>query len=341
MKPNHRRIVEAVFKKEFIPACEIWIKGMQPDKVDQFESIFTRLIQEDNSQVKTRQLPERNAVSSKYTVPEWNVFHLNEPKAQNEKPSDDPLRRPSTSNLTYGHFKPEDTKFCRGVPTRNRNTDFSQIYVGENSPAAIDNWGKNTLNSTYREELCHQSSYRPIATVGADQMVVYCKGLLNAKASERAKQHVSDPVWLRLFREFCRDLRNTIDGTAYRSAFTTVKEVNKNRCTHPKWKDPELVTNGKGNSPEKSWRSETRSAHRRFEKQTDRYSKIDQHKAGYNRPFDLTPQTDKRITTCLRGDYVDHLAMKDSHPIYFQDMSVRMPPGTGPMGTIVGDGKLH
>ena len=40
----------------------------------------------------------------------------------------------------------------------------------------------------------------------------------------------------------------------------------------------------------------------------------------------------------MRDDYLDHIKNKDDQPAYWTDMVVRMPPGSGVVGEVLGNG---
>jgi hypothetical protein len=167
-------------------------------------------------------------------------------------------------------------------------------------------------------------------------VVVYSKATLNDAASEQARQYVDvDPVWTRSFRELCRSLAESMDATAYRSSFTSVKQTSGQRCVHAKWTDPGPVSHGLDRSAESFWTSTTRTDFVPVRKPEETFRAVDQHQACYSRPFDLHPMTEKNTTTVREG-YTDHMASKDDHPAYWNDHRVRVPPGSAVVGSVLG-----
>lgn len=342
---THKNIADAVFKKELLPAAYRWISSLQPEKLELFQEVFSRLTTDSQSspQMTTRSLSQRKAVASRYTMPEWNRMPIEEAKAAERAAGNpDPLSRPSTYAIDFIRYDQDQTEVARGRPTRTRDNDKSQINSAEQSPTYLKRWAERQLNTTYREEVCRSTFDSPIGGRSVrQQIVVYSKGVLNTAAEGRAEAYVNDTTWTRPFREMCRDLKDSINSTAYRADFTSLKTSNQERFAHPKWSDPVPVSRGMAQSPESTWCSEEHRTYTRLKREADRYTAVDQHRAAYSKPFDQHAITEKTTTTTFRSDFTDHMADRDDHPMYFEDMRVRIPPGTGPAGKIVGDGRLH
>jgi hypothetical protein len=216
--------------------------------------------------------------------------------------------------------------------------DKSQINTTERSEAYMERWNDRMMNTTYRHDICRSGFQRTLRDQNADQtVIVYSKATLNDTASQKAKEFIDvDPVWTRNFRELCRSLADAVDATAYRECFTTLKQGCTERFAHPKWSDPVAVSHGLDRSAESYWQSTHRTDFVHRERPEETFKAVDQHRACYTRPFDLFPMTEKTTTT-FRQEYQDHMASKDDHPDYWTDMTVRIPPGSGVVGDVVGD----
>ena len=83
-----------------------------------------------------------------------------------------------------------------------------------------------------------------------------------------------------------------------------------------------------------------RGSYQPSQRTTETFKAADLHRANYKRPFDIVPIEDK-WTTSMRDDYLDHIKNKDDQPAYWVDMVVRMPPGSGPVGDVLGDGPQY
>ena len=340
----HKDICDAVFKKELLPAVYRWISSLSSEELRRFHEVFPRLARDTggDGQVTTARLRSR-LQRSKYTMPEWNSFEKEEEAPKDELSVQNLLLKPTTSHLSYGAFDAEQMRAARAIPTRTRDNDKSQINATERSEAYMARWADTMMNTTYRNDICHSSYKRTVRNQTDEQVViVYSKGTLNAKASERAKLYVDkDQIWTRAFRELCRSLAQSIDSTDYRKEFTTLKKLPEgSRFLHPKWRDPEPVTRGMKRPAESYWQTTMRGSYQPSQRTTETFKAADLHRANYKRPFDIVPIEDK-WTTSMRDDYLDHIKNKDDQPAYWVDMVVRMPPGSGPVGDVLGDGPQY
>ncbi|KAH0795349.1 hypothetical protein GPJ56_000798 [Histomonas meleagridis] len=343
-----KNVCDAVFKKEILPAVYRWIKAFQPEQLQRFDYVFTRLSKDSSgsdlptSRTKT---PTR-LLSSRYTIPEWKSFPIEEKLVKKEKTVEDYLKRPTLSNLTYGAFDSEQMAAARAIPTRTRANDRSQINATERSEEYMAKWSERMMNTSYRTDLCSKEFDRTKNKFGDltntdNKILVYSKDTLNKAASQRAKKYADvDPAWTRAFREMCRSLDESINATAYRNNFTTIKKVNGKRFVHPKWTDPiPTVSRGPKRPAESFWETTNQTAFVKPQKTDETFKATDQHKACYSCPFDHHPLTEKYSTT-FRSQFQDHLANKDEHPEYYRDMVVRMPSGSAVVGDVLGDGNI-
>jgi hypothetical protein len=276
---------------------------------------------------------------SKYTLPEWQLFPPADPEYDADFSTEGLLRRPTTSHVTYGAFDKEQMRNARAIPTRTRADERSQINQSEKCEAYMLQWAEKMMNTTYRHDICRSGFKQTLRKQDVDQTVlVYCKNTLNEEASEKAKAYVDqDPVWTRNFRELCRSLSDAIDATAYRAGYTTLKTAPGERFVHPKWTDPPNVSRGLKRPAEAYWFPTYRTDYVDPGRLTSLYTKDDQHRARYARPFDQYPMTEKTTTT-FRREFQDHMASKEDHPDYWTDMVVRIPPGSAVVGNCQGNG---
>ena len=281
-------------------------------------------------------------VASKYTMPEWEILNVRKVAAtKREVPKEDPLRRPTTQHLNIGNFSEEEALSARAIPTRTRQNDISQINAIERSKEYMERWTEKVMNTTYRHDYCHTGYGRTIHNETLDQTVlVYSKGVLTNEVAEKAKEFIDvDPAWTRAFREMCRSLADSIDATDYRYNFTELRKVNDERFTHPRWVDPVPVSKGMKKPAEAYWETTYDGTYKKSERPDETFKAANLHRANYACPFDRHPSVDKQSTT-FRDDFVDHVAHKDDQPLYWEDMTVRCPPGSGVVGTVVGDGNI-
>jgi hypothetical protein len=336
----YQNICDVIFKSELRPAVYRWISGLSPEELARFRSVFTRIAND----IKTKAGPTTKEKHyrlqpSKYTMPEWQLFPPADPPVERDLSTDGLLRRPTTSNLTYGAFNQDQMRTARAIPTRTRADEASQINQTEKCEAYMAEWAPKMMNTTYRHDICHSNYKQTVQQQDLDQTVlVYSKNTLTPEASEKAKAYVDkDPVWTRNFRELCRSLNDAIDATAYRAGFTTLKTAPGERFTHPKWSDPPYVSHGLKKPAEAYWMPTYHTDFVDPGRLPDSYTKDDQHRARYSNPFDFHPKTEKQTTT-FRAEFVDHMASKDDHPEYWTDMVVRIPPGTAVVGNCQGHG---
>lgn len=334
----YKEICDAVFKTEILPATYRWISSLSPEQLQRFGDVFPCLAKDGGDGTITRTHHAENKLqSSRYTMPEWQAFSVSKPVQVDEKSVESLLARATSSNLAYGAFDEGQMRACRAVPARTRDSDKSQINSTERSESYMTRWSSRMMNSSYRADICHTGYKRTVKDVTPDQTVtVYSKATLNEAASERAKNFIDkDPLWTRTFRELCRNLSESIDGTCYRNSFTTIKKATGERCVHPRWSDPLPATTGTKKSPESLWQTSMRGHFAAPTRTEETFKVADQHHACYKRPFDLYPMTDK-VTSSFRDDFVDHVKNKDDQPEYWTDMRVKMPAGSGVVGSVIG-----
>lgn len=334
----YQDICDAVFKKDMLPAVYRWMSGLSPEQLARFNNVFPCLAKDGVAQTTTTTVKSTNRLqSSRYTMPEWQTFTGERPVVKDEKSVESMLARATSSHLTYGAFDDEQMRAARATPTRTRDNDRSQINSTERNPEYMERWADKMMNTSYRADICHSGYNRTIKNQTADQtVIVYSRGTLNEAASERAKNFVDkDPIWTRAFRELCRSLTESLDATCYRNDYTTIKRATGERFVHPKWSDPIPKTTGMTKAAETYWMSANTSAYAPPKKSDETFKAADQHRACYSRPFDLYPMTDK-TTSSFRDDFVDHVKNKDDQPLYWSDMRVKMPEGSGVVGNIVG-----
>lgn len=339
----YKNVCDVVFKKDLLPAVYRWVSSLPPEELERFDGTFTRLLKEgkDESPAYTRKLEDRQLQASRYTVPEWNSFGVKLEQTKHEITMDDLLNVPTSSHITYGAFTEEEMKTAKAIPTRTRANDVSQINATTRSKAYMERWAERMMNTSYRADTCKSNFKRTIKDQTKDQIIiVYSKNTLSEIAHERAKLYAdNDQIWTRNFREMCRSLANAIDSTEYRTGYTSLKEVNKERFANPKWTDPIPVSRGMKKPAESFWESTAKSTFIEPDKTSETYKVRDQHRACYTRPFDLFPMTEK-TTTSFRDDYLDHMKNKDDQPEYWVDMRVKMPSGSGVVGDVIGDGNI-
>ena len=343
--PPYKDIIDAVFKEDYIPAAYRWVNAMQPETLQLFNNVFRRLARDSGDQPDLVRTTEKSQLmASKYTIPEWKIMPINEVSSvdKDEDSIEALLRKPTESNLTYTRFTPEQSKVCRAVPTRTRDSDKSQINATENSPAYISRWAARNMKTTYMNDICNTNFTSTVKNHTQHQtIIVYSKGVLSEAAMKRAEKYVDvEPVWTRQMREMCRSLQQSADSTAYRTGYTVVKKPPPGeRFVCPKWRDPEpKVSEGKKRPAESFWGSEMKTEYKPLVKPEETFKSDDQHRARYSCPFDQHAITESVFTTSMRDDFPDHLAKKEEHPLYFEDMKVTMPAGTAPAGEIVGVG---
>ena len=336
----YKDLCDKIFKSELLPAVYRWISALSKEELARFNLVFPRLVCDDASdRPMTRTVRQYKPLASKYTMPDWNAFEKPEPEEKDPLSVESLLKTPTTSHLAYGAFDAEQMRQARAIPTRTRDNDKSQINATERSAAYMERWGERMMNTTYREELCHSTYRRTVKNeTDKEKIIVYSKGTLNQKASERAAKWADkEPVWTRAFREMCKSLADSINSTCYRKDYTTLKKAETSRFLHPKWRDPEPVTRGMKKPAEAYWESTQRGAFIPSKRTDETFKAADLHRANYSRPFDIVPIEDK-WTTSMRDDYLDHIKNKDDQPHYWKDMVVRMPPGSGPVGNVLGNG---
>jgi hypothetical protein len=333
-----KNICDAIFKPDLLPAVYRWISALSPEELARFNTVFPRLVSTDKKTKGTTKSLCNRLQPSRYTMPEWNVLPPPSAPVPRKLTTESLLARSTSSHLTYGAFDDDQMRASRAIPTRTRDNDKSQINTTEQSEAYISCWSDRTMNTTYRHDICHSGFNRTLLDQTTDQVViVYSKATLNSAATEKAKEFVDkDPLWTRNFRELCRSLADSVDATAYRECFTTLKKGPSERFVHPKWMDPVPVSVGLKKSADAYWQTTHRMDFVPSVKTEETFKAVDQHRACYSRPFDLTPMTEK-ISTTFRVEYQDHMANKEDHPDYWTDMVVRIPPGSGVVGDVVGD----
>lgn len=344
----HKNIIDAVFKQDYQPAAYRWVSAMQPETLTLFESVFKRLsVDMEDPGDNEKQQQKSQLMASRYTIPEWKIMPIADvPKDSGEEESvDSLLRKPTESNLTYTKFTPEQSRVCRAVPTRTRDSDKSQINATENSPAYISRWAARNMKTSYMNDICKSDFGSTIQNKTVQQTVlVYSKGVLSDAAAKRAEKYVDvEPVWTRNFRELCRSLHNSSDSTAYRTGYTVVKKPPPGeRFVCPKWSDPKpMVTRGEKKSAESFWQTEMKAEYHQLKKPEETFKAASQHKACYSCPFDHHALTEVGQTTTMRAEFPDHMANKDDHPMYFDDMKVTIPPGTAAVGEVIGTGGVR
>lgn len=336
-------ICAAVFKPELKPAYTRWITNLSPEELQRFYAVFSRIAKDQAKERPTsRNISTNKLMASKYTMPEWNVLKVREVvQNQKKKEEEDPLSMPTTQHLNIGNFDYDQMKAARAIPTRTRQNDQTQINASERSKDYMERWNEKMLNTTYRHDICHSGYQRTVHNKTLDQTIlIYSKNVLTKEAAERSKKYVDiDLEWTRSFREMCRSLQDSIDATDYRNNFTSLKKMNKERFAHPKWSDPVPVSRGLPKSAESYWETTHNSDFKKSKRTDETYSVIDQHRACYKCPFDHHITVDKQSTT-FRDDFTDHVAHKDDQPLYWTDMRVRIPPGSGVVGDVIGDGNI-
>jgi hypothetical protein len=338
----YKSICDAVFKKELLPAVYRWISNLSPEELARFKTVFPVLASDEalRPSKTSKRFPNR-LQPSRYTMPEWNILPEVDPPRAATNTIESWLARPTTSHTTYGTFTEEQGRVARAVPTRTRQDEKSTWMATTRSPKYMASWADRNMNTTYQHDYCHSGFARTLRDQTRDQtVIVYSKATLGPEASIRACEYIDvDPVWTRDFREMCRSLRDAIEATAYREAHTTMKSANGLRFTHPRWTDPVPVSVGLARSAEQYWSTTHRRDFIPLVKTQDTTGYDDQHRARYSKPFDNHPMTDKP-TTVFMAEFVDHMKNKDDQPLYWTDMVVRIPPGTAPVGEILGKGSL-
>lgn len=335
-------ICDIVFRPDLHPAAYRWVSGLSDEELQRFNFVFSRLAKQDNYTTvrSTTKVTENKLMASRYTIPEWKLF-MQGTSLQKDTKKEDPLARATSSHLTYGNFDEEQMRASRAIPTRTRASDQSQINATEKSKEYMSRWTERMMNTTYRHDICHSSYQRTLRDETTDQTVlIYSKGVLSKEAAERCKKFVDVELqWTRDFREMCRSFSDSIDATAYRNNFTTLKKVTGERFAHPKWVDPVPVSHGLKRSAESYWETTNKTDFKVSERPDETFKAADLHRACYACPFDHFPITEK-ITSTFRDDYLDHMKNKDDQPEYWVDMRVRIPPGSGVIGDVVGDGNV-
>jgi hypothetical protein len=335
----YRSVCDIIFKKNLLPAVYRWISSLSPEELARFGTVFP-LIATDITNPPSSAEPDSSETQvqpSHSTIPERPLFRGQHEGTNASFTPEALLARATCSHMTYGAFDDEQMRQCRAVPIRTRESDKSQINTSERSPAYMARWSERMMNTTYRNDICRSGVSRTLRDQTVDQkLVIYSKGTLNDEAAETAKQYIDkDATWTRNFRELCRSLADSIDGTAYRASFTTIKTGAPPTFTHPKWTEPLPVSVGLSRPAESYWASTQRRDFAPVRKPEETFKAVDQHRSCYDRPFDLHPLTEKSSTTVREG-YVDHMATKEDHPEYFMDMQVRVPSGSGVVGGVVG-----
>lgn len=337
----YQDICRKVFRADLQPAARRWISALSSEELQRFHYVFSRLVTDNYSTTRsTTKRAENKLQASRYTIPEWKMFLANG-SIEDEEKKEDPLACATSSHLTYGNFDSTQMRAARAIPTRTRASDQSQINASANSKEYMEKWNDRMMNTTYRHDICHSSYQRTLRNETQDQtIIVYSKGVLTKDAAEKAKQYIDVELqWTRDFREMCRSFADSIDATAYRNNFTTLKKVTGERFVHPKWSDPVPVSRGLKRSAESYWQTTNKTDFKLSERPDETFKAIDQHRACYKCPFDHHAIADKQ-TTLMRDEYVDHMKNKDDQPLYWVDMRVRIPPGSGVIGNVIGDGNI-
>jgi len=333
-------ICDAIFRPEILPAVYRWISGLNSESLQRFNYVYKRLTTDNSDNIT--ELPTQNTKeklqTSKYTMREWSTLKPDNTEVVSKTRSiNDYLARATSSNLTYGAFDEEQMRASRARPTRTRANDVSQINSTERSPEYMARWSERMMNTSYRNDICRSGFKRTIKDQNIDQtVIIYSKNTLNNVACERAKKYIDvDAAWTRHFREMCRSLSDSLDATAYRNNFTSIKQSKGERHVHPKWVDTLPPTKGMTRPAESYWETTMHADLRPSERADETFVVTDQHHACYSCPFDHHPLTEKPQSS-FRSDFQDHMATKDDHPEYFKDMRVRMPPGSGVIGDVIG-----
>ena len=336
----HKAIIDIVFRSDYHSAAYRWVSSMQPENLSLFESVFKRLTTDHDDFLGDlgNKVTINKLQASRYTIPEWRNFPIKEAQMKEEAKTKDLLAKPSTTNLTYIDFTEEQRKVCRATPARTRDNDKSQINSTEQNPAYIEKWAERNMKTSYANDICSSTFKRTVKDRTITQTVlVYSKGVLSEDAARRAEKYADVCAnWTRFFREMCKSLMQSNDSTAYRSGFTVVKPVSVERFVHPKLTDPApVLSRGVLKPAESFWESEQKHSYVPMKKQEETFKAGNQHKARYSCPFDHHALTEKP-TSHIRSDFQDHMATKDDHPLYFDDMKVVIPPGTAVIGNIIG-----
>lgn len=336
----YKDLCDKIFKSELLPAVYRWISNLSKEELARFNMVFPRLARDDvPDKDMTSTVRQYKPIASKYSMPDWNAFEKAETVETDPLSVESLLKTPTTSHLAYGAFDAEQMRQARAIPTRTRENDKSQINATERSEAYMERWGSRMMNTTYRQELCHSGYRRTVKNeTDKEKIIVYSKGTLNEQASKRAAKWADkEPVWTRAFREMCKSLADSIDSTCYRKDYTTLKKAETSRFLHPKWRDPVPETHGMKKPAEAYWESTQRGAFVPSKRTDETFRAANLHRANYSRPFDIVPIEDK-WTSSMRDDYLDHIKNKDDQPAYWTDMVVRMPPGSGVVGEVLGNG---
>jgi hypothetical protein len=333
-------VCDAVFKADLLPAVYRWISNLSPEELARFKTVFPILARDETERAATatkRQLGRLQP--SRYTMPEWNVLPPVEPQVSRPHTMESWLRRPTTSHMTYGAFDEGQMRAGRAVPTRTRADEKSTWMTTTRSAQYMASWADRNMNTTYHHDYCHTGFGRTLRDQTRGQTVtVYSKATLNDEAAARAADYIDvDPVWTRNFREMCRSLRDAVEATAYREGYTPIKRATGPHYTHPRWVDPVLVSVGLPRSAESYWSATHRRDYLPLARAQDTVGYDDQHRSRYSRPFDTHPLTEK-LSTTFTANFLDHMKNKDDQPEYWTDMVVRIPPGTAPVGDILGAG---
>ncbi|OHT04786.1 hypothetical protein TRFO_06241 [Tritrichomonas foetus] len=337
----YKNICDAVFRPDLHPAAYRWISALSPEELQRFNYVFPRLCSDNYSTTRSSaKITGNKLMATKYTIPEWKLF-CDGSEVNLEQKNEDPLARATSSHLTYGNFDADQMRTAKAIPTRTRASDQSQINATEKSKDYMARWTDRMMNTTYRHDICHSSYQRTLRDETTDQTVlIYSKGVLSKAAAERAQRFIDvEAQWTRDFREMCRSFADSIDATAYRNNFTTLKKATGERFTHPKWVDPVPVSRGLKKPAEAYWETTNRGDFKVSERPDETFKAADLHRACYACPFDHHPITDK-LSSTVRDDYLDHMKNKDDQPEYWVDMRVRIPPGSGVIGDVVGDGNI-
>lgn len=340
----HKDIIDVVFRPDILPAAYRWVNSMQPETVKLFVKVFKRLASDiqKNKDIK-KNVEKITLQKSKYTMPEWSLLPIGQTPDAPPPGVDDLLKRPTCTNIAHTEFTQEQRDVARAVPIRTRDSDKSQINATENSPVYLERWARRNLNTTYNADIGKGTLVSSVKENSIRETVkVYSKGVLSEIAMQRAEAYVDkDPVWTRSMRELCRSLISNADSTAYRAGFTIVKKLpTGERFAHPKWSDPKPVLGTTTRAAESFWESEMNRSYVPLKTLEETFKVADQHRARYECPFDFHALTEKNTST-IRADFPDHMASKDEHPLYFDDMKVTIPPGTASVGEIVGKGGVR
>jgi hypothetical protein len=330
----HREVCDRVFRKDLLPAVYRWVSALSPAGLTRFERVFPRIARAivDPSSIST----DNSTTSSYSSMPEWSLFQGSAPPSVDLSP-ETLLSRPTSSHLTYGAFSADQMRACRGVPTRTRENDRSQIHTAERCGANMERWTERAMNTTYRKDICHAPVEGGVKNCTEEQMaIVYSRGTLSEEAVSAVAPMIGrDGGWTREFRELCRALAEAADATDYRAGFTGVKVAPPATHTRQKWTDPVPVSHGLARAAETFWQTSNRADFVPVTRPVESYRPADQRKAEMETPFDRHPGAEKMISA-TREAFRDHTAERDDHPEYYSDARVRIGGASAVAGRVTG-----